>query len=107
MALAACLAWLRYDDFMRMRRLMPVCTGGHHTSVMPGTPARSSTFQAVDARMIAEQLPFSENEPGREPSMAPRRIGLLRWVMAVTRIVGFRLFSHAEQPRERAHRDPD
>ena len=74
---------------------MPVCTGGHHTSVMPGTPARSSTFQAVDARMIDEQMPFSENEPGSEPSMAPRRIGLLRWVMAVTRMVGFGLLSPA------------
>ena len=58
---------------------------------MPGTPARSSMFQAVDARMIDEQMPFSENEPGREPSIAPRRIGLLRWVMAVTRMVGFGL----------------
>ena len=69
--------------------LMPVCTGGHHTSVTPGTPARSSTFHAVAARMIDEQTPFSEKLPGIEPSMVPRRIGSVRWVMAVTRMVGF------------------
>jgi hypothetical protein len=67
----------------------PACTGGHHTSVMPGTPARSSTFQAVAARMIEEHIPFSEKQPGIEPSMVPRKIGSLRWVMAVTRMVGF------------------
>ena len=67
---------------------MPACTGGHQTSVMPGTPARSSTFQAVPARMIEEQMAFSEKLPGSEPSMLPRRIGSLRWVMAVTRMVG-------------------
>jgi hypothetical protein len=39
---------------------MPACTGGHHTSVMPGTPARSSTFHAVAARMIDEHIAFSE-----------------------------------------------
>ena len=67
---------------------MPAWTGGHHTSVMPGTPARSSTFQAVPARMIDEQIAFSEKLPGSVPSMLPRKIGSLRWVMAVTRMVG-------------------
>ena len=67
---------------------MPAWTGGHQTSVMPGTPARSSTVQAVAARMIDEQIAFSEKLPGSDPSIVPRRIGSLRWVMAVTRIVG-------------------
>ena len=39
--------------------------------------------------MIEEQIAFSEKLPGKEPSMVPRRIGSLRWVMAVTRMVGF------------------
>ena len=39
---------------------MPACTGGPHTSVMPGTPARSSTFQAVEERKIDEIIAFSE-----------------------------------------------
>jgi hypothetical protein len=38
----------------------PACTGGHHTSVMPGTPARSSTFHAVAARITDEVTLFSE-----------------------------------------------
>jgi hypothetical protein len=39
--------------------------------------------------MTEEHMPFSEKQPGSEPSMVPRRIGSLRWVMAVTRMVGF------------------
>ena len=39
--------------------------------------------------MIDEQIAFSEKLPGSDPSIVPRRIGSLRWVMAVTRIVGF------------------
>jgi len=57
--------------------------------VTPGIPARSNTFQAVAARMIDEHMPFSEKQPGIEPSIVPRRIGSLRWVMQVRRIVGF------------------
>ncbi len=72
-----------------MSKLIPAWTGGHHTSVVPGTPARSSTPQAVAARMIDEQIAFSEKLPGNDPSMQPRRIGSWRWVMAVTRMVGF------------------
>ena len=67
---------------------MPAWTGGHHTSVMPGTPARSSTDHAVAARMIEEHTAFSEKLPGSEPSIVPRRIGSLRWVMQVTRMAG-------------------
>src|SRR3982074_3756265 len=63
---------------MRISRLMPACTGGHHTSVMPGTPARSSTFQAAPARMIEEVIAFSEYDPGSAPSMVPRRIVAVR-----------------------------
>jgi len=36
--------------------------------VTPGIPARSNTFQAVAARMIDEHMPFSEKQPGIEPS---------------------------------------
>jgi hypothetical protein len=37
--------------------------------------------------MIDEHMPFSEKQPGIEPSIVPRRIGSLRWVMQVRRIV--------------------
>jgi len=39
--------------------------------------------------MIDEQIAFSEKLPGNDPSMQPRRIGSWRWVIAVTRMVGF------------------
>src|SRR5258708_21210696 len=83
-----------------MSKLIPAWTGGHHTSVMPGTPARSSTPQAVAARMIDEQIAFSEKLPGNDPSMQPRRIGSWRWVMAVAPILGFGGFSPPRKPVE-------
>ena len=61
----------------------------------PGTPERSSTFQAVAERMIEEQTAFSEKLPGSAPSMVPRRIGLLRCEMQVTCTVGLRDLSPA------------
>ena len=52
-------------------RLRTMPAGSRHPTVQRAQAV-------VDARMIDEQMPFSENEPGNEPSMAPRRIGLLR-----------------------------
>ena len=43
---------------------------------------------AYDSSNGKYTTPFSEKLPGIEPSMVPRRIGSLRWVMAVTRMVG-------------------
>ena len=38
--------------------------------MMPGTPARSSTFQAIEERKIEEIIAFSEKLPGMKPSIA-------------------------------------
>ena len=44
---------------------MVACTGGPQTSVTPGMPARSSTFQAMPERMIELLIAFSEKLSGQ------------------------------------------
>ena len=59
------------------------------TSVMPGTPAESSAFQAVAERITELITAFSAKLPGTAPSMVPRKIGRSRWVMQVRRATCF------------------
>ena len=65
--------------------MVPLLAGGQCTSVTPGTPERSRMFQASAARCTELMMLFSLSIFGMVPSSVPRKIGLSRCVMAVTR----------------------
>ena len=56
--------------------------------VLPHVPGIRPAWMVRMGLFLYDHLASREKLPGSEPSIEPRRIGSLRWVMAVTRMVG-------------------